>query len=224
MDIAELLSMIPTEAWAAIGGGAATGLVAARSEIASHYRRWQSSMVVGGLKRVVEANEVLRSVCADTGGVRALVISLHNGGGMPSPTRPVYVTIVSEWVGLDRDPVMTHWQSLPVDQDYLRMTNRLYEADRLRVVATQGVTEAAPESTFHPAPGSMLYDTYAANGIPMSEVWPIGVSLSKKAFYYVSVRFDSPHEDTPLLRHRMRSCVTELQSIMRLNPVTLKHS
>lgn len=78
-------------------------------------------------------NHMLREALIELGAVRVFVAKCHNGGSTPSPSHPVFITVVNEYTRGLIDPVAPFWQATAVDHPRLELMMKLAKEKQLLV-------------------------------------------------------------------------------------------
>lgn len=163
-----------------ISSGVLTGAFAAVSRFLASLRRRRGVKELGRtFAAQAELNSALNDVRAVMGACRASILKSTNGGGIPSPGKQLYTSVVYESYSNDGDSTRDLWQNMPVDAPYSQLLSDLYEKKAVNMRT----------DLMHPGD---LKSLYRSTGVEMATVRKIG--CSDRAMYYLSLNYKRARE------------------------------
>ena len=154
------------------------------------------------MRKVYQIYEELKSLRQYLNSNRILLLRTTNGGGLPSPGKVLYASIIAEVNGPD-DVSMTlrdEWQNRLIDHDYIRMLERVF---------TDGhVVNVVSEMAEH----SMLRGAYEKLGITQTRV--IKVGIFNNAFYYISIASTKDRVCSPAEKYTIDTTIQNIQKLL----------
>lgn len=180
-------------------GGLAVTILKLIEKWVDHRRQKASGRAILGGADIYEAmNKYLDATKAE----RVLLLYTSNGGGIPSPARPVYCSILYEVKNPNLNPIRSLFQQMPLDQGYTSM---------LKEVIVNGQADFNIEDM----PEGFLKDLYLSEGVISSRITE--VHRTEERYYYLSARWDDvkkiPAEFA--LNVETRATVTVIQKILK---------
>lgn len=139
---------------------------------------------------------------------RILAIHAHNGGGIPRPAVPLYVTITDEEVLPNLPSIREEWVKRPVDTAYVVELLMPLINDGKILVNKLDLTKY-----------SLLSDAMEVQEDTYAYVWLIGIDDKLGETWYISVHFNAANEElvqSPVVREHMRWAVSESQKFLKL--------
>ncbi len=188
------------------GSGGLVGVIALFKKVLRLFRRTQ---VFHSIDNTSEAYGVLNDLLIRLGASRVLVLRLENGGGIPSPDKRLFSSVLHEIYTIDLAPVREAWQKRQVDAGYVEMMAKVYRSGGL---ATE--VSGLPK-------GSVLRDRYEMDGIKNSEVRALGITKDAGAFLYLTVNWrveNRPHaRGEAVQREVLRESVQDLRRLLAVS-------
>lgn len=188
MHLLELLATL-------LGGGALTILARWGYDI------WRTRHGFVSLLSSIDAvNESLKAIVDSTGASRALIVTGHNGGGVPRLGNHVNTSILYELTAKDEHAMKPGWQNIEVDRAQAQ-----YLIDVFTKYESTITTDSLPVCNLH--------DAYVANDVDMAKLYFI--SQSKEQWYYLVVHYKSNDELTAVSRDVIREEVAKLKKLFK---------
>jgi hypothetical protein len=148
----------------------------------------------------IRQTEILRELCDEIGGCRAVLLKAHNGGSIPHGGSSLKVTILAEATTMGVPCVRLSYQARPItDTQYLRLIRDVDRAGLL-LVRTRDL-EAA----------TMLRDEYERANIASAYV--AVVLREPERWYYLSVQSVHEMKSTPHARAVVRAAAARLSRL-----------
>ena len=202
-----MLALAAADSWwvpivvALISSGALAGAAAGAM-------KWlQVRRHVKGVKRqgstfraLVRLNETLEELGVQTGAARCLILRSENGGGIPTPGKTIYSSVIYESDRSTSDRIRDKWQRVPVDAQYAGMLSSVYD-------------KGAVELETSKMKDGDLKDVYVSTGVTRSMVFRIG--CSDTAMIYLSICFADGEKITAGHRSQIRSALAYMQEVFR---------
>lgn len=168
------------------------------------YKKWAKTRAVKRHTNALEATQAigdtLETLIEEVGADRALLLKCANGGGLPSPGKARYSTVMFEAHKPEHLAVRHLWQQVLIDQHYSGMMLEVYQYEGLVLDPTK-----LPDS-------SLLKPIYIASGVEKSIVLFVGAT--KQEIYYLSVNLSHHHDldqlHWALLRQAVQNCYQAL--------------
>lgn len=154
---------------------------------------------------------ILNDVCGKLKAQRAVLLLSRNGGGVPRPGFPLFITVLRETYVTTQRPIKEGWIDRHVDQSFTRKLLELFNYQHLRL-ETDSLPEASVlrDSFIAAETGVCFFQTVGMRFDGFLKVHPVG-------FVYLSVSFsDKTRQLTPQERERLRSASVKLRVLMRL--------
>ena len=133
---------------------------------------------------------------------RTMIIKSHNGGGIPSPKTPVYLTALHEVALMDTTPMLEDVQCRPVDA---------FHANHI-------LTPLASTGTFHinkQTNEGFLKDIYEAYNHEWSKGIVLAIDETAMTYLVVAFRGGATEDLTPIEREKMNAAVTRITNIIK---------
>jgi hypothetical protein len=172
--------------------------------------RRKTAATVRAMAQVQRVYETLNEALAEVGHAgRAMLLRSENGGGIPSPNRPVYSSILHEVHSPDLEAMRESWQRVKVDAQYAELLHKLATAGHHHIVTSE-LEDGA------------LRTMYEAQGIVCALVYAIAADES--GFNYLSVVCTADHSDTPHNKEAARAAASKLRGILEERDTWLPRS
>lgn len=150
---------------------------------------------------------IMRTLMTHVNGInRVIIIKSHNGGGVPSPKSPVFLTALHEVPLLDTHPMLEDVQNRPVDAFH---SNHI-------------LTPLASTGSFHinkSTSDGFLKDIYEA----YNHEWSTGATLCMDKFSMVylviSFRTGETEERTPFEKEKIQAAINRITNLMKRHEV-----
>lgn len=143
-------------------------------------------------------HHILNDAVVRLGSKRALILYTENGGGVPKPGLPIYVTVLYEMFRNEGDSIREHVQRIMCDGFYCEMISNLLNSPENKVYL---ITRAMPRC--------YLKGLYEKAGTELSVV--IYLRSTRRKTFYVSFNFphanlsDAVDRDLDLLAHELKA-------------------
>jgi hypothetical protein len=188
--------MADPAAWAAAVTAVLSGIFAFAKWLLPFLREWDKSRTdtktIRGFAKYQKLYLALQAI-QDAGVQRAIIFAGHNGGGIPKPGSPFYVSAL-HWTTEDPDRGgPSKYQQLPVDAGYISMLVNAMSSGEIRY-KTKEMTPC------------QLRDIYLAEGVEDSLVVYLGTH-ERQLFYMSAATFYGGLTDTQLTEIRLQANV-----------------
>ena len=156
------------------------------------------------MNKVYSIYVTLKELREYLGSKRILLLKTTNGGGLPSPGKVLYATIVAE-VSQEGDSfghvLRAEWQNRLIDHEYIRMLEKVY---------TDGsVINTVSEMPEH----SMLKGQYEKIDIKQTKIIKLGIY--NNAFYYLSIGCDRECHGSPAEEYTIDTAIQRLKKLLQ---------
>ena len=187
--------------YALITSGGLAGLFTGVSKVVASWKRSKGVEELGKtFSAMAELNSALNDLRAQTDACRAVILKSTNGGGIPSPGKGAYSSVVFESYNNAADRIRHLWQDIPVDSQYSQLLNDVYQQGTVRIETKQ-------------LPPGDLKDLYDASGVQKSVVCRIG--CNELAMFYLSVNFKNPKHLTSGELSIIRAAVAHMAALFK---------
>jgi len=119
-----------------ISGGALTALIKGLFDVIK-IRQSQKKLFPDAFKKMNEIYGLMNKLKSEINCERVLIIKAKNGGGLPKPGTPLFVSVLYEVYDSDFVSSAEWWQSRQVDESYIGMLMRVEEEEQIAVVTNE---------------------------------------------------------------------------------------
>lgn len=128
------------------------------------------------LRRISKIYNQFKDLADRVGAHRVVLVKATNGGGLPSPGKPLYISVVTEVTKPGVKIITPEWQQRLADEHYIKLLEEVYVKGHALIYP-----EELPEY-------SILRGVYTISDTQQAAVEKIGVYGN--SFYYLTIHWD----------------------------------
>jgi hypothetical protein len=152
-----------------------------------------------GIEATAKVYHTLNDLVARTGASRAIILRAENGGGIPTPGRSLYTTIIQEAYSSRSNSIRDSWHRRRADGPYVDLLRQIIQHGEVAIrLDAMDVGE--------------LRDLYEANDVKRSQVHMLGSNGHFMA--YLSVNFKEDAELTAKQRVAIADAASYLRAVL----------
>ena len=154
------------------------------------------------MNKVYEIYDVVQNLRSDLDSERVLLLRTTNGGGLPSPGKVLYASIIAEVVDSNKTKhsIRSEWQNRLVDYAYIRMLETVFMKGQV-VNITEDMDNHA-----------LLRGAYEKLEIDQTRIVKIGIYNS--AFYYISIAEPKGKKLTPSQEYTLYTAIRAIKNLL----------